>query len=61
MCALCGNVTAFFYFAPKYTVQKLFWNKQVFPESITVMIENKPSYKYGAKSTLCNFAMKGSP
>ena len=27
--ALCGNVTAFFSFAPKYTVKKPLWNKEL--------------------------------
>ena len=60
LCALCGNVTTFFYFSLKYTVQKSFWNKQLCPEFINVMIENVPSHKYGAKSRLCNVVMKGS-
>ena len=29
--ALCGNVTEFFCFAPKYAVQNLLWNKKVWP------------------------------
>ena len=31
LCAICGNVTAFFYFAPKYTVKNPLWNKQAYP------------------------------
>ena len=61
LCTLCGNVTAFFSFAPKYTVQNPLWNKQLCPEFINVMIENYLSHKPGAKSTLCNVAMKVSP
>ena len=58
LCALCGKVTALLSFHPKYTVQKTFWKRQVCPEFINVMIENKQSHKAGAKSTSCNVAMK---
>ena len=61
LCGLCSNVTAFFSFSPKYTVQTLYWNKQVCPEFNNAMIKNNPSHKSGAKSTLCNVVMKGSP
>ena len=57
LCALCGNVTAFFFYAPKYTVQNPLWKRQVCPEFINVMIENNMSHNSGAKSTLCNVAM----
>ena len=60
LCAFCGNVTAFFSFVPKYTVQNPLWNKQVCPKFINVIIENNLLHKSGAKSTLCNLAMKGS-
>ena len=60
-CALCGKVTALFFFAPNYTVQNPFWKRQLCPEFMNVMIENNLSHKYGAKSTLCNVAMKGYP
>ena len=59
LCEICGNVTAFFYFAPKYTVQTPLCNKQVCPKFINLMIENNLSHKYGAKGTLCNVAIKG--
>ena len=58
---LCGKVTAFFSFAPKYTVQNPFWNKQVCPELNNIIIENKLPHKSGAKSTLCTVGMKRSP
>ena len=61
LCALCGTVTAFFSFAPKNTVQNLLWKIQIYPEFINVMIENNLSHKSGAKSTLCNVAMKDFP
>ena len=61
LCALCGNVTAFLSFAPKYTVKNPLWSKQVCPDFINVTIENNLSHKYGAKSTLCNVVIKGSP
>ena len=51
----------FFYFDPKYTVQKPFWNKQVCPEFIKEIIETNPWHKYGVKSTLCNIVIKESP
>ena len=60
-CALCGNVTDFFSFAPKYIVQNPLWNKLVYFEFNNVMIENNLSHKYGAKRTLCDIEMKGSP
>ena len=60
-CALCGNVTAFFSFAPKYTVKNLYEKIQVCPEFINVMNENNLSHKSGAKSMLCNVEIKGSP
>ena len=59
--ALCDNVTEFFYFAPKNTVQNSFCNKQVCPKFINVLIETIISHKSGAKITLYNVAMKGSP
>ena len=31
LCTLCGNVTAFFSFAPKYTVQNPLWKRKVCP------------------------------
>ena len=49
LCAICGNVTTFFSFAPKYTVQNSLWNKQVFPEFINAIIEKNLSHKSGAK------------
>ena len=61
LCALCGYVTAFFSFAPKYTVQNPFWNKQVYPKFNNVMIENNLWHKSSSKSMLCNVAMKGYP
>ena len=57
LCALCGNVTEFFSFDPKYTVQNPLWKIKIFPEFINVMIGNNLSYKSGAKSTLCYVAM----
>ena len=39
LCALYGNVTVFFYFDPKYTVQDPFSNKQVCPDFINVLIK----------------------
>ena len=57
-CALCGSVTTFFSFDIKYTVQNTLLNKQLCPEFINVMIENNMLHKSGAKSTLCNVAMK---
>ena len=59
-CAICGNVTAFFSFALNYTVQNPFWNKQVCPKFINVMIENNLSHKSGINSTLCNVAIEAS-
>ena len=47
-----------FSFAQNYTVQNPFWNQQECPKFINVIIENNPSHKSGAKSTLCNVAMK---
>ena len=61
LCALCGYVTEFFSFATKYTVQNPLCNKQICTKFINVMIENNPSHKSGAKSTLCNVSIKGSP
>ena len=61
LCALCGKVTALFYFAPKYMVKNPLWKRQVCPEFINVMSENNLSHKSGAKSTLCNVAMKDFP
>ena len=61
LCALCGNATAFFFSAPKYTVKNPLWKIQLCPEFINVMIENNQSHKSGAKSTLYNVAMKGFP
>ena len=42
-------------------MQNPLWNKQVCPDFVNVMIRNNLSHKSGAKSTLCNVAMKGSP
>ena len=61
LCAMCGNVTAFFYFAPKYTVQNPLLKIQLFPAFINVMIENNLFHKSGAKSTLYNAVMKYFP
>ena len=61
LCELCDNVTVSFSFAPKYTVKNPLWNKQVCPEFINLIIENNLLHKSGAKSTLCNVVMKGSP
>ena len=58
LCALCGNVTAFFFSAPKYIVQNPLWQIQVFPEFINIMIENNPLHKSGAKSTLYIVALE---
>ena len=52
LCTLCGKVTELFSFAPNYNVQNLFWNKQVCPEFINVIIENNLLHRSGAKSTL---------
>ena len=61
LCTLCGDVTTFFYFDPKYTIQNPSQNKQVCPKFINVIIENNLSHKSCAKSTLCNVAIKGCP
>ena len=61
LCVLCGNVTAFFYSAPNYTMKNPLWNKQVCPKLINVIMENNPSHRYGAKITLCNIAIKVYP
>ena len=61
LCAICGKVTAFFPLSPNHTVQSTFLNKQVCPRFINIIIENYPSYSSGAKSTLCNVAMKVYP
>ena len=58
LCELCGKVTALSPFAPKYTVQNPLWKKQVCPAFINILIENNLSNKSGAKSTLCNVAIK---
>ena len=58
--ALCGKVTTFFSLDPNYTVQNPFLCKQVCPEFINVIIENNLSRISGAKSTLCNVAIKVS-
>ena len=58
--ALCHNVTVFFSFSPKLTLQTHFWNKQLCPKLINVIIENNLSHKSGAKSTLCNVAINVS-
>ena len=58
LCALCGNVTTFFFSAPKYTVQN---QRQVCPSFIIVMIKNNLPHRSGAKITLCNVAMKCFP
>ena len=59
LCALCGKVTALLSFYPNYTVQNPLWKREVRPEFINATIENNLSHKSGAKSTLCNVAMKG--
>ena len=61
ICAICGNVTAFFSFSPKHTVQNPFWKRQLCHEFINLMIENNPSHKSGVKHTLCNVAIKHFP
>ena len=61
LCALCGYVTAFFFSAPKYTVQTPWRKIQVCPAFINVMIENNLSHNSGAKSTLYNVAIKVFP
>ena len=61
LCALCGNVTAFFFSAPNYTMKKPFWKRQVCPAFINVMIENILSHKSGDKSTLYNVVMNVFP
>ena len=61
LCALCGNVTVFFSFAPKYTVKNPLIKRQVCPEFINVMTKNNLSHKYGANSTLYNVAMNVFP
>ena len=61
LCALCGNVTTFFFSAPNYTVQNPLLKRQVCPAFINVTIENNLSYKSGAKSTLYNVAMNVFP
>ena len=57
LCALCGNVTKFFSFAQKYTVQNPLRERQLCPEFINVIIENNLSHKSGARSTLYKVAM----
>ena len=37
-CVICGNVTTFLSFAPNYTMQHPWWNKQVCPKFITLLI-----------------------
>ena len=61
LCALCSNVTAFFFSAPNYTVNNPLWKRQVCPTFINILIENNLSHKSGAKSTFCNVAMKNFP
>ena len=61
LCALCGNVTAFFSSAPKYTVQNILSKRQVCTELGNVMIEKNLLHKFDAKSTLCNVVMKDFP
>ena len=61
LCALCCNITEFFSFSPKFTVQNPLWNKQVCLKLIIVMIEITLLHKSGAKSTSCNVAIKLSP
>ena len=58
LCALCVIVNEFSLLSPKYTVHKPFWNKKVCTKFINVIIENILSHRSGAKSTLCNVAMK---
>ena len=61
LCALCGNVTAFFFSATNYNVKNPLWKRQFCPAFINIMIENNLSHKSGAKITLCNVAMKDFP
>ena len=56
LCALCGNVTALSYFAPKYTVQNPLWKRHVCPAFINVTIENNLLHKSDARSTLYKVA-----
>ena len=42
-------------------MQNPLWKRQVCPEFINVIIENNLWHKSGAKSTLCNVAMKDFP
>ena len=56
ICALCGNVTAFFFSAKKYTVQNYLWKRQV-----NLMIEINLSHESGAKIMLYNVAMNVFP
>ena len=61
LCLLCGNVTTLLSFAPSYTVQNILRKIQLCPEFINTMIKNNPLHRSGAKSTLCNVAMKVFP
>ena len=61
LCALCGNVTALYSFAQKYTVQNPLWKRHVCPAFINVMIENNLSHKSGARSTLYKVATNVFP
>ena len=45
----------------KYTVHNPFRNKQVCPKIINVIMENNLLHRSGAKSTLCNVAIKVYP
>ena len=59
LCALCGIVTKIFFLSLKYTLQNYLWNTQVCPKFIEVTTKNNLCHRSGAKSTLCNVAMKG--
>ena len=50
-----------FIFCSELHSENPLWNKQVCPKLINVMIENNLSHKSGAKSSLCNVAIKESP
>ena len=58
---LCSNVTEFYSLLQKKIVQNPLWEIQVCPEFINVIMENNPSHKYGANSTLYNVAIQGFP
>ena len=50
-----------FSFSQKYTVQNPWWNKQVFPKFINIIIENNLSHISGARIILWNVVIKVSP